>query len=150
LENIGVSNPDGGAPMFKPILIAFALGAVVTTPGFAQAPSLTQSCLHGADETAANRARRQQAIQYAARVNAAEGFVTPRLQMYRPLNELANLPALPAGFDVQFHTDGRTYTFSLKDTRDACHYAIFSDQDKRLYEAIPSKGEPTIVPLDTK
>ena len=74
----------------------------------------------------------------------------PRLQKYRPLNELPNLPALPAGFDLQFHTDGLTYTFSLKDTRDACHYAIFSDQDKMLYEAIPSKGEPTIVPLGTK
>jgi hypothetical protein len=38
----------------------------------------------------------------------------------------------------------------LKDTRDACHYAIFSDQEKLLYEAIPSKGETTIVPLGTK
>ena len=136
--------------MFKPILIAFALGAVVTSPGFAQAPEVFPGCLHGADETAANRARRQQAMQYAAKVNAAEGAVAPKLQNYRPLNELFNLPALPAGFDVQFHTDGRTYTLSLKDTRDGCHYAIFSDQDKRLYEAIPSKGEPTIVPLGTK
>ena len=135
--------------MFKPILIAFALGAVVTTPGFAQAPSLTQSCLHGVDETAANRDRRQQAIQYAARVNAAE-FTPGAVRMYRPLNELANLPPLPAGFDVQFHTDGRTYTLSLKDTRDACHYAIFSDQDKFLYEAVARKGEPTLVPLGTR
>jgi len=137
--------------MFKPILIAFALGAA-TTPGFAQAQfqGLTPSCLHGADETGANRARRQQGIQYVARVNAAEAAVTPKLQNYRPLNELFNLPPLPAGFDVQFHTDGRTYTLSLKDTRDACHYAIFSDQDKLLYEAVPSKGEPTIVPLGTK
>jgi hypothetical protein len=83
-------------------------------------------------------------------VNAAEGTSAPRLQKYRPLNELANLPPLPAGFDIQFHTDGLTYTISLKDTRDACHYAIFSDQDKLLYEAIPSKGETTIVPLGTK
>ena len=135
--------------MFKPILIACALGAV-TTPGFAQTPNLLQSCLHGADETAANRARRQQALQYAARVNAAEAVVTPKLQKYRPLNELNNLPLLPAGFGIQFHTDGLTYSLSLKDTRDACHYAIFSDQDKLLYEAIPSKGEPMIVPLGTR
>lgn len=134
-------------PMFKLILVALSLPASAV-PAVAQ--NLTQNCLHGSDETAANRARRQQAVQYAARVNAAEGMSVPRLQKYRPLDELPNLPALPAGFDIQFHTDGLTYTFSLKDTRDACHYAIFSDQDKLLYEAIPSKGEPTIVPLGTK
>ena len=134
-------------PMFKPILVALSLSASAV-PAVAQ--NLAQNCLHGSDETAANRARRQQAVQYAARVNAAEGMSVPRLQKYRPLDELPNLPALPAGFDIQFHTDGLTYTFSLKDTRDACHYAIFSDQDKLLYEAIPSKGEPTFVPLGTK
>ena len=134
-------------PMFKPILVALSLSASAV-PAVAQ--NLAQNCLHGSDETAANRARRQQAVQYAGRVNAAEGMSVPRLQKYRPLDELPNLPALPAGFDIQFHTDGLTYTFSLKDTRDACHYAVFSDQDKLLYEAIPSKGEPTIVPLGTK
>jgi len=134
-------------PTFKPILFALSLAAS-TAPAVAQ--NLAPSCLHGPDETAPNRSRRQQAVQYAAKVNAAEGMSVPRLQKYRPLNELANLPALPAGFDIQFHTDGLTYTFSLKDTRDACHYAIFSDQDKMLYEAIPSRGAPTIVPLGTK
>ena len=131
----------------KPILFALTLSAAATS-SFAQIP--VQNCLHGADETAANRARRQQAVQYAAKVNAAESRSVPRVQKYRPLEELPNLPPLPAGFDIQFHTDGLTYAFSLKDTRDACHYAIFSDQDKLLYEAIPSKGEPTIVPLGTK
>src|SRR4029450_6167434 len=121
-------------PTFKPILFALSLSASAV-PAVAQ--NLAQNCLHGSDETAANRARRQQAVQYAAKVNAAEGVSVPRLQKYRPLDELPNLPALPAGFDIQFHTDGLTYTFSLKDTRDACHYAIFSDQDKLLYEAIP-------------
>jgi hypothetical protein len=134
-------------PTFKPILLALSLSASAV-PAVAQ--NLAQNCLHGSDETVANRARRRQAIQYAAKVNAAEGMSVPRLQKYRPLDELPNLPALPAGFDIQFHTDGLTYTLSLKDTRDACHYAIFSDQDKLLYEAIPSKGEPTIVPLGTK
>jgi len=134
-------------PMLKHILFALSLSASAV-PAIAQ--NLAQNCLHGSDETAANRARRQQAVQYAAKVNAAEGMSVPRLQKYRPLHELPNLPALPAGFDIQFHTDGLTYSFSLKDTRDACHYAIFSDQDKMLYEAIPSKGEPTIVPLGTK
>ena len=136
-------------PTFKPLLFALSLTAAATS-AFAQIPA--QSCLHGADETAANRSRRQQAIQYVARVNATETGLSigPAPPRYRPLSELTNLPLLPAGFEVQFHTDGRTYTISLKDTRDACHYAIFSDQEKRVYEAIPSRGEPTIVPLGTK
>jgi hypothetical protein len=134
-------------PTFKPILFALSLSASAAS---AVTQNLAPSCLHGSDETAANRARRQQAVQYAAKVNAAESGSVPRVQEYRPLDELPNLPAVPAGFVIQFHTDGLTYTFSLKDTRDACHYAIFSDQDKLLYEAIPSKGEPTIVPLGTK
>jgi hypothetical protein len=133
--------------VLKPILFALSLSASAA-PAIAQ--NLVQNCLHGAGETAADRARREQAVQYAAKVNAAESRSVPRVQKYRPLDELPNLPPLPAGFDIQFHSDGLTYTFSLKDTRDACHYAIFSDQDKLLYEAIPSKGEPTIVPLATK
>ena len=133
--------------MLKSIPIALSLCASAAP---AATQNLVPSCLHGSDETAANRARRQQAVQYAAKVNAAESRSAPRVQRYRPLEEVPNLPSLPAGFDIQFHTDGLTYTFSLKDTRDACHYAIFSDQDKLLYEAIPSKGEPTIVPLGTK
>ena len=69
---------------------------------------------------------------------------------YRPLNQLTNVPALPAGFAIQFHNDDRSYTFSLKDTRDACHYAIFSDQDKLIYEAL-SRAETTgIVPLGSR
>jgi len=137
-------------PTVKPILLALSLSAAATS-AFAQIPA--QSCLHGADETTANRGRRQQAIQYVARVNAAETglAVGPGLApRYRPLSDLTNLPAVPAGFEVQFHTDGRTYTISLKDTRDACHYAIFSDQEKRVYEAIPRKSEVTLVPLGTK
>jgi len=34
-------------------------------------------------------------------------------------------------------TDGATYAFSLKDKRDACYYAIFSDQAGVIYEGSP-------------
>ena len=140
--------------MFKPTLIGIVM-CVLGTSGFAQAAQLAPAeCLHGSDETTANRERRMQAVQYVIKVNAAETALTigpaqPRPK-YRALNELPNLPLLPAGFDTQFLTDGASYSFSLKDTRDACHYAIFSDQAKLVYEAVPRAGQPTMVPLGTR
>jgi hypothetical protein len=41
---------------------------------------------------------------------------------------------------LQFHVDGLRYAFSLKDSRDACRYAIFSDQDRFIYEGTPQLG----------
>ena len=139
--------------MFKLLLIGIAL-VLGGTPLAAQVPS-PRNCLHGAAESAADRARRQQAIDYATKVNVAEAAygIAPRPQFqrgYRSFDQLANLPLLPAGFAIQFHNDDRSYTFSLKDTRDACHYAIFSDQDKLIYEAVPRADTTTIVPLGTR
>jgi hypothetical protein len=135
------------APMFKPRLIGIAL-ALGLAPLSAQVP-FPRNCLHGAAESAADRARRQQAIDYATRVNVAEtaSGIAPGPQFqrgYRSLDQLANLPLL------QFHNDNHSYAFSLKDTRDACHYAIFSDQDKLVYEAIPRADAAAIVPLGTR
>lgn len=138
--------------MVKPAVMGLVFGLVASS-SFAQGRAV-QSCLHGAGESADNRVRRQQAVDYATKVNVAETMLTigPRqaTRGYRPLEELPNLPPLPGGFDVQFHTDEQTYTFSLKDARDPCHYAIFSDQDKLIYEALPRTGGPVLVPLGTK
>ena len=137
--------------MFKPLLIGIAL-VLGGTPLAAQVPS-PRNCLHGAAESAADRARRQQAIDYATKVNVAETAygIGPQFRRgYRSRDQLANLPPLPAGFAIQFHNDDRSYTFSLKDTRDACHYAIFSDQDKLIYEAVPRADTTAIVPLGTR
>jgi hypothetical protein len=109
-----------------------------------------QECLHTQIETAVDRTRREQAIQFARRVNAAEAMLPgPQGQRYRQPDELRNLPPVPPGFQLQFHTDGRTYTFSLKDIRDPCRFAIFSDQDGYVYAASPQASAPTIIPLDT-
>ena len=137
--------------MFKPLLIGIVL-ALGLSPLSAQAP-LPRNCLHGGAESAADRARRQQAIDYATKVTVAETTygIGPQSQRgYRSLDQLSKLPLLPAGFAIQFHNDDRSYAFSLKDTRDACHYAIFSDQDKLIYEAIPRADTTTIVPLGSK
>ena len=44
---------------------------------------------------------------------------------------------VPDGFEVQLATDGRAYTFSVKDVRDACKSAFFSDQVGVIYSASP-------------
>ena len=42
-----------------------------------------------------------------------------------------------SGFNVQLSTDGASYTFSVKDTLDACRFAYFSDQEGVIYAATP-------------
>jgi hypothetical protein len=137
--------------MFKSLLIGVVLAAAAT-PAFAQR-NPRQNCLHASAESAADRARRQQAIDYAMKVNVAEtsqGIGPRQLRGYRPLEELANLPAVPAGFAVDFRHDERGYVLSLKDTRDECRYAVFTDQDKLIYEAVPRADTGGIIPLGTR
>jgi hypothetical protein len=118
------------------------LGALLClgSVGFAEVQVPRPQCLHERNETAPERARRQRGIQFAQLLNRSEAFAGgPGVRRYRPLNELANIPATPDGFRLQFHTDGKTYAFSLKDERDACGYSIFSDQESLIYEAMPSR-----------
>ena len=70
---------------------------------------------------------------------------------YRPEPEydLMLIPRLPQGFALQFNTDGATYSFSVKDTLDRCNYAIFSDQEKFVYEGTPLTT-PRVLPLTTR
>jgi len=142
LPAIIVSTQRGGA-MLKSILLA------VATLGIS-GPALAQECLHGPDETVAERRRREQAVLYAQRLNAAEQSSFPAGRTYRRPEEFPTLPPLPPGFLLQFHTDGRTYAFSLKDGRDPCRFAIFSDQQGYLYVAVPHRPNAILTPLDTR
>lgn len=99
------------------------------------------SCLHEDDPTDANRARRDEALALARALNAAQGRAAERTQLYQPLATLETLPPTPDGFDLRFYTDGAGYIFSVKDSRDPCHYGIFSDQHGRLYEATPQRPQ---------
>jgi hypothetical protein len=114
--------------------------------------ALAQECLHTQMETTADRVRREQAIEFARRLNLAQQISPPASQgrRYRPPDELLNLPRVPAGFQLQFHTDGRTYAFSLKDMRDPCRFAVFSDQEGYVYAASAQQSSPTIIPLETR
>jgi hypothetical protein len=69
---------------------------------------------------------------------------------YLPLERLFNVPAAPEGFRVQLQTDGETYLLSIKDMKDPCRYAVFSDQSADVYEAVPSPLKPGVRLLPAK
>jgi len=132
--------------------LVFILTPSLSTRGAAQPAQLRPRCLHGSAEQPNQRARREQALRMARQINQAEsaGSAQPaQPRNYRPFDQLPNLPPTPQGFRLQFYTDGPTYTFSLKDTVDACQYAIFSDQDAGIYEATPQTGV-RILPIETR
>jgi hypothetical protein len=111
-------------------------------------------CLHDFNEQPQQRERRMLAIELAEAIYSAERRgVVPRPRSrpdtYKPLDQLMNLPPTPAGFRLQFHTDGMSYLVSLKDTLDGCQYAIFSDQDGYIYEGSPKRDVRTI-PVDSQ
>ena len=110
------------------------------------------TCLHGQNESSEQAPRREKANKVAHAINAAEVIVAgpqSRRPKYRRPEELMNIPALPPGFELQFNTDGASYNFAIKDALDACHFAIFSDQDKFVYPGVPLTN-PRIVPLTTR
>jgi hypothetical protein len=124
----------------RTVLIALTAFFLLSDPRAASAQ--IKPCLHDQLESQANRARREKALELAEDINQAQGLARrfgPRGQGdYKPLDQLTNLPDVPEGFRVQLHTDGTTYSFSIKDTRDPCGYAVFSDQSLDIYEAVPS------------
>ena len=133
------------------LMAAMSVMAIATTSSAQGGGARLAACLHGQNETSEHAARREKAIKVAHAINAAE-VVTVGPQSSRPKYRRPgdlNLPPLPQGFALQFNTDGVTYNFSIKDTLDACHFAVFSDQDKLVYTATPLSGA-RIVPLTTR
>jgi len=94
-------------------------------------------CLHGSSEVPTELALRQAALRFARQVNTVESSVYNQEHRYRGVNELPGVSAPPEGFRAQLSTDGTSYTFSIKDTRDFCHFAYFSDQMGMIYTAVP-------------
>ena len=113
----------------------------------------TPQCLHDEPETSANRTRRERAVEWAHQINAAQAkMFGPRggRNSYVPLDRLFNLPQAPEGFKLQFHVEQDTYAFSIKDTRDPCLYAVFSDQRGDVDEATPAGLTPRMTLLSQR
>ena len=122
--------------MVRLAIVAAAFVAVGAQQSIEPTPPVGQ-CLHGPSERASERTRREQALRVAHQINLAE-MRHPRLP-FQPLEDLANVSPPPSGFTISLTTNGRNYSFSIKDTRDPCHYSIFSDQDRWIYEATPTQ-----------
>jgi hypothetical protein len=105
--------------------------------GWGAAPAQERPCLHGPSETAAQAARRQAAVAFARLINTTELRAHTQAQAYYALGDLHTVPAPPDGFKAQLSSDGTTYTFSIKDSLDPCHFAFFSDQEGLIYTATP-------------
>ena len=136
---------------FTSLGLAAGLGVLFASVSAAR-PQVPASCLHGSSEKAVQKTRREQALAVAQQINRAENsdpaVVPVPGRTYRPLEQLENVPPTPAGFKLQFYTDGPTYAFSLLDTRDACHYAIFSNQNQWVYAATPRAAGVRVLPTE--
>ena len=115
-------------------VLALALAGAV---GFVEVPAQEPSCLHGPKETGEQRDRRMAALDFARQLNTFEAAGKSQAQRYYAIEDLPGLPKLPEGMRAAIATDGASYTFSIKDTLDACHFAYFSDQDGVIYTATP-------------
>jgi hypothetical protein len=100
----------------------------------AEQPSSVPACRHGQASTQEDRDRRAHALTVAKAITASEAEVVRRTGEYQPLARLSGLPAVPNGFKLALYADRSGYIFALKDTRDPCHFAVFSDASGLLYE----------------
>jgi hypothetical protein len=96
-------------------------------------------CLHGASETPADAARRQNAIRVMRAINTAQAQAFAMDRAYRNFRELttSGLPPRPYGFLTQLTVEGSTYALLLRDTTDPCRYTLFSDQEGLIYVGSP-------------
>lgn len=97
------------------------------------------ACLHGASETPANAARRQDAIRVMRAINTSQAQAFAVNQVYRTFRELTEVgvPPRPAGFLLQLTVEGSAYALLVRDTVDPCRYTLFSDQDGLIYVGSP-------------
>ena len=91
-------------------------------------------CRHGEDESPVNRTQRLQALALASAINRAEGQQARQTRRYVPLTALGTLPSAPQDFTLKLYADSEGYVAVLKDGRDPCRYAIFTEESGHIYE----------------
>lgn len=130
-----------------PALCILTTGVLLLVAGVARAQ---QACLHDADESRAEQARRQSALGAARFINTVQAMMRRKDGAYKPLSDFGTSPIarelktskvydfdkseiLP-GFEARLTTDGKTYSFLITDKTDPCRFAYFSDSQGVIYE----------------
>jgi hypothetical protein len=109
-------------------VVAISAATALHQPMAAQAPA----CLHGADATPDQRARRAQALRFVRHVNTLQAQNT-RTGGYQPAERLGFSETLPQGFALRLSTDGGSYAFSVIDASDPCRFGFFSDDSGLIH-----------------
>ena len=122
--------------MARMLALTMMSAALLVPPADGQGlPIRTSGCLHDQGETAPQRGRREGALGYLKAINTAQGALVQRSKRYGTIQQLGTLPPVPEGFVVRLYSDAEGYLVSIKDDRDPCRYALFSDNSGHVYEA---------------
>jgi hypothetical protein len=124
------------------------------------APQLpAEQCLHGASESSGEAARREQAVWAARVINSIQANHRRSYGTYVDLDGLATSPEAPSGegpfaeaframtlgagsevlpgFELHVTASPESYAFSIRDARDPCGFALFSDRRGVIYQGQP-------------
>jgi hypothetical protein len=109
--------------------------APLAKPGGAAAQS---PCLHGPNEDAAERARRNSALRLVRAINTAEvNEAWRKTNSFAPLANLGIDLAAAPGFEADFTTDGQSYALLLRDRTDACGFMFSTNQKGVIFQGYP-------------
>jgi hypothetical protein len=116
-------------------VLALALGALsATLMAQRQLLQYVPRCRHDDTAIREDRDRRAQALVLARAINAAQAELVRLKGEYQPQGNLGSLPSAPRDFELTLYANHAGYIFSLKDTVDPCHFAVFSDASGLIYE----------------
>jgi hypothetical protein len=108
------------------------LMTLVVTPN-----ASAQDCLVTNVESADQRARRDDAVQYLIAINTAQARSQSEGGRFVALDDIQGLPSTPVGFIPKLLYDQWSYIVRLKDYFDACGFALFSDERGVIYQSHP-------------
>jgi hypothetical protein len=130
----------------------FCVAAIISTVFSASA--FAQQCSHGPNEDAVQKGRRQFALSVVRAINTAEANEgKTKVGKYLPLVDLSIdlTKERMQGFEVQFTTDGKSYSFILRDTEDLCHLVFATNELGKIYQGYPIDfGVQPVVKTPTK
>jgi hypothetical protein len=155
------------------LFMAVAVLVWAAAPAFAQNAQIRPMCLHGADESAAEAGRREEALAAVRVITQVLSRPSFSRTPYPSWEELADSPAvlqlrglrgrdgdvarrlqwgagepLP-GWTIHYLAAAAGYAVSLTDSRDSCAFTYHTNESGLIVAGIAIQGRPGIVPLET-